>query len=251
MAAARALRAGRGADRAEAPRRPRGGRRPHRVRRTRRLEIERGLRMRLAPQGITGTSYLEIDYVDPPPPIAADRLEARQHVHPRARRRRSTRSSTAAIDIMDRLHKLDIEETLANLNTLLVTTNDRVAAIDTKALSQRADRVLAKIETTLDNIDSEEAFRRGASRCSPSCATTQRRAQEDARQPGAAEAARRHRRRRSRASAAIVDDPNARRSRSRACRARSPGSTGSWAAARPTSPSRSRTCARSPTTCAT
>ena len=25
--------------------------------------------MRLAPQGITGTSYLEIDYVDPPPPL--------------------------------------------------------------------------------------------------------------------------------------------------------------------------------------
>ena len=25
--------------------------------------------MRLAPQGITGTSYLEIDYVDPVPPI--------------------------------------------------------------------------------------------------------------------------------------------------------------------------------------
>ncbi len=33
------------------------------------LEIEKGLRMRLAPQGITGTSYLEIDYVDPPPPV--------------------------------------------------------------------------------------------------------------------------------------------------------------------------------------
>ncbi len=33
------------------------------------LEVERGLRVRLAPQGITGTSYLEIDYVDPPPPL--------------------------------------------------------------------------------------------------------------------------------------------------------------------------------------
>ena len=33
------------------------------------LEVERGLRVRLAPQGITGTNYLEIDYVDPPPPL--------------------------------------------------------------------------------------------------------------------------------------------------------------------------------------
>ena len=33
------------------------------------MEVDRGLRVRLAPQGITGTSYLEIDYVDPPPPM--------------------------------------------------------------------------------------------------------------------------------------------------------------------------------------
>src|SRR4029077_4469541 len=32
-------------------------------------EGERGLRVRLAPQGITGTSFLEIDYFDPPPPV--------------------------------------------------------------------------------------------------------------------------------------------------------------------------------------
>src|SRR6266511_2688946 len=29
------------------------------------MEIEKGLRIRLAPQGITGTNYLEIDYADP------------------------------------------------------------------------------------------------------------------------------------------------------------------------------------------
>src|SRR5882672_6715574 len=29
------------------------------------LEVEKGLRIKLAPQGITGTSYLEVDYVDP------------------------------------------------------------------------------------------------------------------------------------------------------------------------------------------
>src|SRR6516164_8925775 len=36
---------------------------------TARAKIARGLPVRLAPQGITATSYLEIDYVDPPPPI--------------------------------------------------------------------------------------------------------------------------------------------------------------------------------------
>ena len=46
-------------------------------------EIDRGLRVRLSPQGITGTSYLEIDYVDPPPPTLPIDWTARQHVHPR------------------------------------------------------------------------------------------------------------------------------------------------------------------------
>ena len=45
---------------------------------------------------------------------------------------------------MERLHKLDIEGTLANLNKLLVTTNQRIESIDTKALSQRAERVLVE-----------------------------------------------------------------------------------------------------------
>ena len=31
--------------------------------------VERGMRIRLTPQGITGTSFLELDYVDPPPPM--------------------------------------------------------------------------------------------------------------------------------------------------------------------------------------
>ena len=38
------------------------------------MEVEKGLRVKLAPQGITGTSYLEIDYVDPAnnPPLPVD-----------------------------------------------------------------------------------------------------------------------------------------------------------------------------------
>ena len=39
---------------------------------------------------------------------------------------------------------------MANLNRLLVLTNERVGAIDTKALSQRTERVLGKMETALD-----------------------------------------------------------------------------------------------------
>jgi ABC-type transporter Mla subunit MlaD len=118
-------------------------------------EVERGLRVRLAPLGITGTSYLEVDYIDPPPPMLVIDWTPNNIYIP------STRSTVTALvnaasEIMERLHKLDIEGTLANLNRLLVTSNARIEAIDTKSISQRAERVLGKLETTLDNIDAKK-----------------------------------------------------------------------------------------------
>jgi ABC-type transporter Mla subunit MlaD len=119
-----------------------------------RQEIERGLRVRLAPQGITGTSYLEINYVDPAPPLLPIDWTPDNTYIPSAP---STVAAlvNAASDIMDRLQKLDIEGTIANLNTLMVTTNARIDAVDTKAISQRAERVLAKVEATLDSVDAK------------------------------------------------------------------------------------------------
>ncbi len=114
-------------------------------------EIERGLRVRLAPQGITGTSYLELDYFDPPPPVLPiDWTPANLYIP-------STRSTVAqfvnaASEILDRLHKLDVEGTVANLNKLMTTTTAKLDAIDAKAISERTERTLAKVESTLDGI---------------------------------------------------------------------------------------------------
>jgi ABC-type transporter Mla subunit MlaD len=115
------------------------------------MEIERGLRMRLAPQGITGTSYLEIDYVDPVPSLLAIDWSPDSTYIPSAPSTVTT-FVNAAIEILDRLHKLDIEKTVSNLNTLLVTTNARIDALDTRSISQRTERVLGKVEATLDNL---------------------------------------------------------------------------------------------------
>jgi len=120
------------------------------------LEIERGLRIRLAPQGITGTSYVEIDYVDPKTnPILPISWEPANVYIPSAQST-VTQFVSAAQEIIDRLHKLDIEGTLANLNRLMVTTNNRIDAIDTKALSERSVRVLTKVENTLDSINAKK-----------------------------------------------------------------------------------------------
>ncbi len=118
-------------------------------------EVERGLRVRLAPLGITGTSYLEVDYMDPPPPTLQIDWTP-DFIYIPSARSTVTAIVNAASEIMERLHKLDIEGTLANLNKLMVTANARIEAVDAKGISDRASRALGKLETTLDNIDSKK-----------------------------------------------------------------------------------------------
>ena len=118
---------------------------------TAKMEVEKGLRMRLAPQGITGTNFLEIDYVDPPPPLLEIDWKPDNVYIPSAPSTVLT-FVNAASEIIDRLHKLDVEGTLANLNKLMLTTNSRIEAIDTKGLSERGVRALNKFESTLDSI---------------------------------------------------------------------------------------------------
>jgi ABC-type transporter Mla subunit MlaD len=118
-------------------------------------EVAKGLRMRLAPQGITGTSFLEIDYVEPPPALLPIDWTPSNTYIPSAPST-VTQIVSAVSDVMGRLHRLDIEGTVANLNKLMVTTNDRIAAIDAKALSQRSVAVLGKLESTLDSLEAKK-----------------------------------------------------------------------------------------------
>ena len=135
------------------------------------LEIEKGLRMRLAPQGITGTSYLEIDYVEPAPPTL-DIDWSPDNVYIPSAPSTVTTVVNAAIDLLTRLHNMDIEGTINNLNTLLVTTNEKVAAVDTRDVSQRAARVLAKLETSLDNLATKHLSDQGVALLAELRATT-------------------------------------------------------------------------------
>jgi ABC-type transporter Mla subunit MlaD len=118
-------------------------------------EVEKGMRVRSAAQGITGTNYLEIDYVEPPPPLLTIDWTPDNAYIP------STTSTVAALinsatEVMERIHNLDIETTIKNLNVLLATTNARIDALDTKEISQRTTRTLAKLESTLDQINAKK-----------------------------------------------------------------------------------------------
>ncbi len=125
-------------------------------------EIEKGLRVRLAPQGITGTSYLEIDYIDTKanPPLSIPWEPDNLYI-PSARST-VTQFVAAASDIVERLRKIDLDGTLDNLNKLLVNANTRIEAVDTAQLSQRSSRVLSKLETKLDQLPMDKLGTDGA-----------------------------------------------------------------------------------------
>jgi ABC-type transporter Mla subunit MlaD len=120
------------------------------------MEVEKGLRVRLAPQGITGTSYLEVDYVDPNqnPVLPIDWQP--EHIYIPSAPSTVSQLINSASEIMDRLRHLDIEGTLGNLNRLLATTNERIASINPGQLQEKTERTLSKIESTLDNLQAKK-----------------------------------------------------------------------------------------------
>jgi phospholipid/cholesterol/gamma-HCH transport system substrate-binding protein len=126
-----------------------------------RVEIEKGLRIRLAPQGITGTNYLEIDYVDPKQNPELPISWEPDHEYIPSTHSTFTQFFTAVGDLVDKLSQIDFEGVVARVNRLLDTVNERVAAVDTAALSDRAKRVLTKADTKLDQLDVERISKEG------------------------------------------------------------------------------------------
>jgi len=119
------------------------------------MEVEKGLRLRLAPQGITGLVFLEMDYIDPPPPVLPISWTPDNFYIPSAPST-VTAIINAAQDIIEKLHRIDFDATVGHINRLLVTANDRIAAVDTKRLAERTEKTLAKIDATLDNLQTRK-----------------------------------------------------------------------------------------------
>src|SRR5919109_148501 len=84
-------------------------------------EIEKGLRLRLAPQGLTGTAYLEADYLDPKrnPPLEIDWRPRYPYV-PSAQSR-ITQFSDAVERILRNLEAVDIGRLTGTMENALKT----------------------------------------------------------------------------------------------------------------------------------
>jgi len=112
----------------------------------RRREIAKGLRIRLASQGLTGTNYLEMDYVDPGTnvPLAIDWTPDNFYI-PSARST-VTQIVDSAEQTLNKIQRLDLESTVESLNRLLASLDRSVVAIDASGLSGRADATLRQVQ---------------------------------------------------------------------------------------------------------
>lgn len=127
--------------------------------RTRELQamIERGLRLRLTPLGITGVSFLEADFVDPQrfPPRAISWTPAALYV-PSAPST-ITQITSAAERLMTRIDRLDVEGLLTNFDTLLVNVNRAVETTDVGSVQRSVSELLEELDGTVEGL--REAIR--------------------------------------------------------------------------------------------
>ena len=112
----------------------------------REMEIAKGLRIRLASQGLTGTNYLEMDYVDPAAnvPLAIDWMP--EHFYIPSARSTVTQIVDAAEQTLAKVQRLDLEGTVGGLNRLLASLNRTVEAFDAQGLSDRANATLRRVD---------------------------------------------------------------------------------------------------------
>ncbi len=111
-------------------------------------EVKKGLRVKLAYVGLTGTAYLELDYENPKdnPPLAVEWEPA----HPYVPSASSfiTRIFSTTEEFFSRLKKLDIESLLTNLDKLAIEVNRKLEQVPVERLSGHAIELLGELRET-------------------------------------------------------------------------------------------------------
>jgi phospholipid/cholesterol/gamma-HCH transport system substrate-binding protein/paraquat-inducible protein B len=115
--------------------------------------IEAGLRLRLATSGITGTSFVQADYVSPErfPPMEIPWTPRNLYI-PSAPSTMATITS-AAERIVDRLEDLDVEKILQDLDALILSLTQAVDQLDVTALQRDLSAALGEVRGLVRNVD--------------------------------------------------------------------------------------------------
>jgi len=111
-------------------------------------EIERGLRLRLAPQGFTGVAYLEADYADPQrnPPLAIDWRPSYPYVP--STRSRITQLSDALEKILRSLETVDLGRLVDGMEKSLTLITKVAEGANLDRLAAQGSALVAEIRDT-------------------------------------------------------------------------------------------------------
>lgn len=121
-------------------------------------EIAKGLRVKLSPQGLTGTSYLEIDYE---PSASSQTLALNwkpEHLYIPSANSTVNQILGSAQDLMAKFQRVDLDKTLSLLNQTLITMNQKLDELPVKAISGETQQLLHTVNgLPLKQIASESA----------------------------------------------------------------------------------------------
>jgi phospholipid/cholesterol/gamma-HCH transport system substrate-binding protein/paraquat-inducible protein B len=113
-------------------------------------DVKKGLRVKLAQQGLTGNAYLELNFEDsknnPPLPITWEP----EHLYIPSAASTLTRFSENVGYVLDELKKVNIDKMFNDFNTLISNTNDTMIRMDDLIASTKNQ--LAITSTNLEDI---------------------------------------------------------------------------------------------------
>jgi paraquat-inducible protein B len=104
--------------------------------------IVKGLRARLAPVGITGTAYLEIDYVDPRSHPLLEIAWTPDHLYIPSTTSTFSQIVSGAQNFLAKLADTDIEGVIRSVQVLARTANDKLGEVPLGALAHDASETL-------------------------------------------------------------------------------------------------------------
>lgn len=111
-------------------------------------EVKRGLRVRLAPQGLTGQAYLEADYLNPKdnPPLPIDWTPRYAYI-PSAPSR-ITQFSDAVERILHNIEKVDIQRLTTAMENSLKTIDQLVGTVNFDKIGTQVSTLLTEVRAT-------------------------------------------------------------------------------------------------------
>lgn len=119
-------------------------------------EVERGLRIKIAPQGVTGTAYLELDYFGTKGQAAALPVDWEpEHAYvpsaPSTYARLEETFETFST-VMRKVERAGLDRAISNANELLIAMKKAVGDADIDALSTQLASLLRELRGTNDEI---------------------------------------------------------------------------------------------------